>query len=73
MSSPIPEPMAILTLMTAEVPPHYDRDDWGGWRDEDDDCQDTRQEVLGSGEPAAPFRTRTGADRRPRLITIPLF
>ena len=72
MSSPIPEPMAILTLMIAEVPPDYDRDDWGGWRDEDDDCQDTRQEVLGSEEPADPVRTWTGAERRQPLIGLPL-
>ena len=47
--SPIPEPVAILTLMIAEIPadvPDYDRDHWGRWRDEDGDCQDTRQEVL---------------------------
>lgn len=30
----------------AEPVPAYDRGDWGGWRDDDGDCRDTRQEVL---------------------------
>ena len=48
-SFPKPEPVAILALSVAETPPDvpdYDRDHWGGWVDEDGDCQDTRQEVL---------------------------
>lgn len=31
---------------TAEPVAEYDRREWGSWRDEDRDCQDTRQEVL---------------------------
>ena len=47
--TPSPEPVAILTLVISEIPsgvPEYDRDYWRRWRDEDGDCQDTRQEVL---------------------------
>ena len=38
-----------LTITVAEIPddlPAYDRDDWLHWVDEDDDCQNTRHEVL---------------------------
>ena len=38
-----------LTITVAEFPddlPAYDRDDWLHWIDEDDDCQNTRHEVL---------------------------
>ena len=45
-----PAPEAVeLTVTRAEVPadlPAYDRGEWGRWSDVDDDCQDTRQEVL---------------------------
>ncbi len=34
--------------------PDFSRDDWGWWMDADDDCQDTRQEVLIS-EAAGPI------------------
>ena len=32
--------------VSAEPMAEYDRKEWGSWRDEDNDCQDTRQEVL---------------------------
>ena len=38
-----------LTITVAEIPdelPAYDRDDWLHWIDEDDDCLNTRHEVL---------------------------
>ena len=38
-----------LSVTTAEIPADiraYDRDEWGRWSDADDDCQDTRQEVV---------------------------
>ena len=41
--------MPELTITVAEIPddlPAYDRDDWLHWIDEDDDCQNTRHEVL---------------------------
>ena len=61
-TSPVPtpeqSPMAVgttvqptirLSITVATVPgdlPTYDRDDWRHWIDEDDDCQNTRHEVL---------------------------
>ena len=39
---PVPPP----TAEGETVVPDYNRDDWGRWKDEDHDCQDTRQEVL---------------------------
>ena len=33
-------------VRTADVAPPYERTVWGGWRDEDHDCQTTRVEVL---------------------------
>jgi hypothetical protein len=47
-----PEPTVTPEIATEppsvspETVPEYDRDEWGRWRDEDKDCQDTRQEVL---------------------------
>lgn len=37
---------AELGCLDAVVIPPYDRDSYGRWRDDDKDCQDTRQEVL---------------------------
>ena len=52
--APTPEPvldtaqgLSILVAPTPPVYPDYDRDEWHPrWRDNDHDCQDTRQEVL---------------------------
>ena len=42
-----PTPALLITVsnIPKELPP-YDRDDWRHWTDEDDDCQNTRHEVL---------------------------
>lgn len=45
--SPGPPPSVLPTLATAEPHPGgYDRDQFRAWIDADDDCQDTRAEVL---------------------------
>lgn len=36
----------VVEVGTTASLPDYDRGDWGRWRDQDHDCQDTRQEVL---------------------------
>ena len=55
---PSPTPQYIPTIQNQATPtstptpptptptPEYDRDDWGGWRDSDRDCLNTRAEVL---------------------------
>ena len=43
--------MTLLSIVVAPVPsaiPEDDRDEWRHWTDEDGDCQDARQEVLGA-------------------------
>lgn len=42
-----PAPGLLITVSNIpEGLPLYDRDDWRHWTDEDDDCQNTRHEVL---------------------------
>ena len=48
-ASAAPQVQTALWVTIADIPadlPPYSRSDWKDWTDEDDDCQDTRQEVL---------------------------
>ena len=40
-----PDPTPTVEVGVTAVP-DYNRNEWGRWRDDDHDCQDTRQEVL---------------------------
>ncbi len=51
-------PGSVLDLLVVDDEPHvegYDRDDWGGWSDDDHDCMNTRHEVLMFEATASPF------------------
>jgi hypothetical protein len=59
-STTTPPTEMLLIMAAAPTPEDYTRGEWGSWRDEDKDCQDTRQEVLNAESQVKPTLDANG-------------